>query len=417
MTQNGPAPNGVTCLVTIHGIGFQQAPIDAQGIGGYADGLHQRLHERLPDLLSDDPHRTAPAPRAPGERGPIYVQSSWPPDATVEGVRSVEAGLRRLGHRPTPRSTDLDLTGAPLVQDAERPIAHVALVYTPSEATGPDVGSILETTAQGVVSFEHYTTLWNALKQASADVGAIVHPPAGVAAPTTGNVPRQDAVHHRSAVRALLDRVHPSPPPSQAGALEVLRTVEDDVAGYVARNILRERVRDFLREALVRLWQRRDVAHIVINSHSQGTVLAFDTLRTLPYETIDLIAAYFTLGSPLRKYVEALNWGRDTGRITDVVSWTNVWDRLDPVADPLVPAPPWRRGDADPERAPAGLFLDVDPETGEVSPHPIEDVVVDNVRHVGGSGLRAHDYWGNIDEVVPRLADRLRAVAADAPRT
>jgi hypothetical protein len=431
--QTDPQAN-ITCLVTIHGIGFQQAPDDAGGVAGYADALHQRLHQKLHDLLSDDPNRAAAAPHAPGERGVIYVQSSWPPGQAPPGVRSVEEGLRRLGSRATPRSTTLDTHDSPLVEDAGRRIAHVALVYTPAEETGPDVSSTLEMAAQGIVSMAHYIKLRNAVRELGADVGAVLRPPpVAVATGDAGNQPRQDPIHREGLVRRLLDHLHRAHPGTAgAGPLQVLRTVEDDVAGYVARNDLRQRVRDFVHEALTRLAQRGDVANIVINSHSQGTVVAFDTLRTLPYEVIDLVAAYFTLGSPLRKYAEALNWGRDTGRLAAMPSWaygevldwgrgpagvaaipawTNMWDPRDPVADPLVPAPRWRPGDSPPESAAPGLFLDTDLATGATTPHLIEDVNVDNVGHVGGGGLRAHDYWGNADEVVPRLADRLRTLA------
>src|ERR1039457_3395890 len=106
-------------------------------------------------------------------------------------------------------------------------------------------------------------------------------------------------------------------------------------------------------------------------------------------------------------YGESINWNRRM-ETTAIPAWTNLWDELDPVADPLAPAPPWRRGmSTDPAPTP-GLFVDVDPQTGIATPHLLEDLVVDNVHHVGGGGLRAHDYWSNTDEVVPRLADRLR---------
>jgi len=67
---------GLTCLVTIHGIGFQQRPLP-DGTPGYADALHERLSHYLDaSLLGDDPHRER-ARR--GENGPVYVASEWPP--------------------------------------------------------------------------------------------------------------------------------------------------------------------------------------------------------------------------------------------------------------------------------------------------------------------------------------------------
>jgi hypothetical protein len=426
MPNRPPSAHGV-CLVTIHGIGFQQAPNDANNVAGYADALHQALHDVLPDLLSDDPHRSTPA-HAPGERGVIYVQSSCPPDERVPAQRSVEQGLKRLGLRAQPWATALDTADAQLFDGSGR-IAHVALVYTPAEEAGPDPVASLEAATLGLFSLEHYSSLLSAVKTLGADVKTILHEPTVSAPPAAGNVPRTDAVHRESVVRRVLSHVHGgSPPAAPTGPFEVLRTVEDDVSGYVARNLLRERTREFVCEALTRLSQRGDVNRIVVNAHSQGTVLAFDTLRNLPFDVLNNVAAFFTLGSPLRKYAEILSWGRDVGHLTElgpwtygesidwhrsqevttIPAWTNLWDELDPVADPLAPAPPWRRGMALNPVPPSGLFVDVDQQTGIATPHSLEDVIVDNVHHVGGGGLRAHDYWDNTDQVVPQLADRLR---------
>jgi hypothetical protein len=405
---SGAVTDGISCLLTIHGIGFQQFPDDAKGLPGYADGLHERLHPLLDGLLSDDPQRAHPAP---GANGAIYVQSSWPPDAEHPEVRSIEEGLARLGRR-RPDGT-VDITGAPLVQ-AGRRIAHVALVYTPLEPTRPDHLSTLETALRGLVGIEHYTTLHAAARDFGADLVAVLHPPRGTEPDVTaGNRPRQDLPHRGGLLRRVVEHVHPaaaSPGPSDP--LSVLRTVEEDVAEYVARNQLREQVRDFVREALLRLHDRGDVSHVVVNSHSQGTVVAFDVLRTLTQPALGLVDHWMTLGSPLRKYATLLAWGRETGCISAIPRWTNMWDGLDPVADPLSPAPPWRRGDSDPATAAPGLFRDLDMETGVATPHPLTDVRVDNVHHVPASGLPAHDYWDNVEDVVPRMAGALREVTA-----
>src|SRR5579859_5785401 len=111
---------GIICLVTIHGIGFQQAPVD--GIPGYADMLHERLSARLgASLLGDDPKRQR---SRSGENGPVYVQSSWPPKS-----RRSEPGLARLGTWDPERPRTVDGSKAPLT-DAGQRIAHVALVYS-----------------------------------------------------------------------------------------------------------------------------------------------------------------------------------------------------------------------------------------------------------------------------------------------
>ena len=59
---------GSVCVVTVHGIGFQQPPNG--GTAGYADALHEHLRKSLGDRLGDDPNRE-------GARGPVYVSSEW----------------------------------------------------------------------------------------------------------------------------------------------------------------------------------------------------------------------------------------------------------------------------------------------------------------------------------------------------
>src|ERR1700730_2847562 len=116
--------DAVICLVTIHGIGFQQPlQIGENGdpdIPGYADGLHEHLSKILDESwLCDDPERTR---SQHGQNGPVYVQSVWPP-----GSHCREAGLRRLGswddsHMSTVIGPDTRLC------DGKGRITHVALV-------------------------------------------------------------------------------------------------------------------------------------------------------------------------------------------------------------------------------------------------------------------------------------------------
>src|SRR5712691_10590764 len=90
--------NKYTCIVTIHGIGFQQPP--EEGVDGYADDLHAHLCAELNQngnvLLSDDPDRDLA--KHTKERintpVPIYVSSVWPYQT---GAVRREEGLMRLG--------------------------------------------------------------------------------------------------------------------------------------------------------------------------------------------------------------------------------------------------------------------------------------------------------------------------------
>lgn len=110
----------VTCLVTIHGIGFQQPADDSHQIPGYADDLRPALKAKLPEgYLSDDPYREI--------SGAIYVRND--PSGGNDGAE----GLKRLGTRRADGTTDP--SGAAFIkegQDAAR-LAHVALVYCNSE--------------------------------------------------------------------------------------------------------------------------------------------------------------------------------------------------------------------------------------------------------------------------------------------
>src|SRR5258708_10567250 len=111
--------NKITCLVTLHGVGFQQPPQNEVVNSGYADPLHQHLKQCLGDLLSDDPERKR---SKPGENGAIYVESRWR-DATT-GTVSLENGLSRLG-RWNAAQQGVDTRNAPLVANREA-ISHIA---------------------------------------------------------------------------------------------------------------------------------------------------------------------------------------------------------------------------------------------------------------------------------------------------
>ena len=350
----------LTCLVTIHGIGFQQPP--REGVAGYADGLHEHLRDGLGASLGDDPNR---------DRGPVYVQSTWPPE-----TQRSEAGMERLGTLNTAGGrwrTELSGDWQRLAA-ADSGVAHVALVYSHLEEEGPDP-----------------------------------EPPA----PTSLRVRTDVTPVRHNLVPGILHRPKPEdPPPGPTGLLGMLRQIEDDVAAYVARNELRERLRAFVREALTRLLLREDVARVVVNGHSNGTVVAFDVLSQLPPPLLDGVSALVTAGSPLRKYVELLGWGTDAANLRSLPEWLNFWDERDPVADPLEPPVGWRRGQARPD-ALTGLFTGHDPLSGEPVAVPVRDIRVDNVENVAdGGGLPAHDYWDNQREFCLPLAALLGATIA-----
>ena len=391
----------VVCLVTIHGIGFEQAP--ENGTPGYADGLHEHLSVALgDDLLGDDPGRTR---TRPGENGPVYVQSLWPP-----GKPTREQGLARLGTWSSRAERQIEIAGVPLVNGGQR-IAHVALVYSHLEAQGPHAGSGLVAASMAMAQAGHYASVLGLARMVFVDTSAMLaHHDTGSSATDSSLRVRQSALAEHLGPR--LPFAHGSaaaPPADPSGLLVTFRNLENDVAAYVSRNDLRERVRAFVREALIRIASRPDVAGIVVNSHSNGTVVAFDVLSDLPRVFAERVWWLMTAGSPLRKYTELFNWGSDGGSLRALRGWTNFWDRMDPVADPLAPPAGWRLGDlVQPAVAGAGLYQSLNPDSGMLESIPIEDQEVDNVTNSRGGGLRAHNYWDNETEVVRSVAATLK---------
>lgn len=384
---------GSICLVTVHGIGFQQPPED--GRPGYADALHAHLHEQLGDRLGDDPERI-------GDSGPVYVTSE------VHGSR--RDGLARLD------------PSKPLAPEGK--IAHVALVYSPSEPLQPRLGSVADVLARALLAHEHYISALGAVRLVVGDVWAALHETKGASAHSTLR-PRSDvpvvAEHHRLA-RVL--HGHHDSAASEPGALGIFRALEDDMATYVARNDLRERVRGFVQEALLQLLGRPDVSGLVLNTHSQGTMIGWDVLCRLPFfawrnshdPRAGMLRSFVTAGSPIRKYVDMLAWGEQVGQLAALLGgapggleWRNFWDEHDPVADPLDPATAWKPGKPLDERpnGDIGLLVATNPISGEHRHVEILDTRVDNIHNSSGGGLQAHDYWNNRGEFVAPLAEIL----------
>ncbi len=387
------------CLVTVHGIGFQQPPED--GRPGYADALHADLQEQLGGELGDDPERS-------GDSGPVYVTSE------VNGSR--RDGLARLAP-----SRALAPEGM---------IAHVALVYSPSEPLQPRLGSVADTLVRAMLSHEHYISALGAVRLLAGDAWAALHETKG-ASVESSLLPRHDlpmiAEHHRLA-RML--HGHHDAIAGEPGALGIFRALEDDMATYVARNDLRERVRGFVEEALVQILERPDIHGVVLNTHSQGTMIGWDVLCRLPFfawreshdPRADMLRSFVTAGSPIRKYVDMLAWGEQIGQLAALIDgtpagleWRNFWDEHDPVADPLDPATAWRPGKALNERPSGdiGLLVATNPTSGHRRHVEVIDTCVDNIHNSSGGGLQAHDYWNNRSEFVAPLAGILRACDRD----
>lgn len=392
----------ITCFVTVHGIGFQQPPLD--GIPGYADGLHTNLCNALNQdgnaLLSDDPDRR---PHQVGDSVPIYVQSVWPPNSL-----HIEDGLKRLGSWD---EHHLTVSGPDLVKDNAR-IAQVALVYSRLQGEGPLVGSTVIAGAVTTISARHYSHLTGLLHMMLVDImqpvaqslwtNLLKHPsqPDSVSSPSLRI--RQDAGYP-----------HEGSPQQLSGFMAVLRQLENDVAAYVYHNGRRQRVRSFILDALLRLAAREDVSGIVLNTHSNGTIIGLDVVQELPPFAAEKIRAIITAGSPIRKYVDIFDWGKHIPTVPKIERWWNFWDEKDIVADPLLPAADWKRGEKLTPDQLVGIYQALDPIKGEITPMLINDIQVDNIANSPVGGLRAHNYWDNTKEFIPQVAKLLRDVVAE----
>ncbi|HEX4204568.1 MAG TPA: hypothetical protein VHZ51_10315 [Ktedonobacteraceae bacterium] len=380
------------CLVTIHGIGFEQPPL--VGVPGYPDtpGYADKLHAHLGKYL--DATWLCNDPQRPQARSPVYVQSAWPPNSQRH-----EEGLRRLGQWNDDH-TSVSAGAAGQLCDGEGRIAHIALVYSQLEDRGPKLASALTAGVMTTFTLGHYTTLLHLLRTVLLNVKALWHhliaPKAPTDAETSLNV-RQDPGFQQKPLSGATN-----------GLFSVVRQLEDDVAAYVYENGMRQRVQGFVYDALLRLAGRDDVAGIVINAHSNGTVVAFDVLRNLPPFAARKVKVFITAGSPLRKYVDFFSWGEYIGTLAGLEHWYNYLDPRDPVADPLVPDAGWRRGSPQTTALQTGLFEGLDPDTGQSYALPLADIRVDNLKNSLPGGLQAHNYWDNEIEFVQSLASLLQ---------
>jgi hypothetical protein len=397
----GPEALRVRENVTLHGIGFQQPP-QPPDIPGYADDLHQNLSQYLGTMLGDDPRRERQNGQ-PGTNGPVYVQSWYPP-----GQQHAKSGLSRLGNWTGPEHRDIDASNAPLVDNNQR-VAHVALVYSQLEGQGPLIGSSLVTGEMVSVSVFHYAHVAGLIQMLFTDLSAMLQHQ-----PKPAENMRQSASLRIRSDPGFKAVKHYQNDHTPTGLLAVLRQLENDVAAHVVRNEQPEQVRYFVHDALLRLASRKDVEGIVINSHSNRTVIGLDVVRELPPFAAEKIKAFVTAGSPLRKYIDLFVWGQQIDSINPIQKWVNFWDPLDPVADPLAPPATWRRGDDLVPPFDPSLFQLINPNTGETTSIDIKDCKVDNITNSKDTELKAHNYWDNDKEFVKPLADILKAAAGNS---
>lgn len=408
--------SGITCLVTIHGIGFLQPP--EPGVAGYADDLHRYLYAHLPGVLSDDPERH---PYQVGESVPIYVHSSSPSE--IVGRRTVEAGLKRLGSWSQEHPGEVDSSHAQLVKQGAT-IAHIALVYSELEGKEDRVVPTMMAALMGLASLlrGNYDSPFRLVRRLFRDLRFARKAPgnrqaAGQRIPVASLRVRQDT-GMKTVLTRRKSKFKRRPPAIPDHFKTVFQQVQDDVAAYVCLQEQREAIQSFVVDALMRLASRRDVARIVLHAHSNGSIIAFDALCRLPPEAASKIPLFVTAGCPLRKYVTLLHWGQEMPTLAPSFQWINFWDKRDPAADPLMPCFAWRPNTEPTPEQLTGLLWRHDPQTGKQYDASIQDIQVQNANHIsGGAGLVAHNYWDNIEQFIRPLANRLSSLAQGSVNT
>ncbi len=158
---------------------------------------------------------------------------------------------------------------------------------------------------------------------------------------------------------------------------DVLHRSVDGVAGvvaYFATAPRREEIRRRLSQALAAVTLQQH--EIVLVSESLGSLVAFDVLRQEAERY--KIAAWFTLGCPLRTLVRAGQRSTDLGAINPqtVGRWFNLYSTRDLVAAPIAPVFP---------------------------AYPICDERIESAR----GRLQAHRYWANprVSELIARAME------------
>src|SRR5262249_50249788 len=180
--------------------------------------------------------------------------------------------------------------------DGDQPLAHVALVYANLEDKTSAFGPLGLITEMALFRLGNYSSFPRLVRSLFLDVLLLLKP--GKAQPTASLQPRRVVrlPPPTAADQPAIDIV-----PERTGIWATITQLENDVAAYVTRDLLRQRVRSFVTEALLRLAYRPDVDGIIVKSHSQGTVVAFDALRDFPVVAKDRIKALGTAGVTLTR--------------------------------------------------------------------------------------------------------------------
>jgi hypothetical protein len=165
--------------------------------------------------------------------------------------------------------------------------------------------------------------------------------------------------------------------------LPIVRAVDqaNDVANYISHNGVRIQIQDLLNRRIFELQAKYQNAHIILGSHSQGSIVAYDVLR-LNGAQYPRLGTWVTMGSPLGWYLNFSRWGAEPIGLPPGLSWLNYYDQDDRVGTVV-----------------AGMLRPPTPTA--------TDVDVNNT----GQNLDPHDHWHNPD-VVERYFQLIKALVA-----
>ena len=196
----------------------------------------------------------------------LSMSRVWPP-----GSSSTEPALARLGAWGNEDAKIIDMSSSTSCRrkGSYRPYCSCLLTF---RRIYPQAGPLLQTTASAILSLATMLMFWashacrSPISRLRLETNLQQEGDAGNSKLACSHRFYYHSRYECSSYRA--SRYHST----------VVKTMSPS---DVCHNDRRERVRNFVWEAISRLAYREDVAGIVINAHSNGTVISFDLLRYL----------------------------------------------------------------------------------------------------------------------------------------
>jgi hypothetical protein len=179
---------------------------------------------------------------------------------------------------------------------------------------------------------------------------------------------------------APLQRYPRKPTARLGGSIITAADQAHDVANYVSNNGVRLAIQQRLSDKLFEVQEQFPEATVILGSHSQGTIIAYDVLR-LNGAQLPNVLTWVTMGCPLAWYLSFGRWGNERLGIQPGIAWPNLYDPYDIVGRQLTGLVPWD------------------------APLP-QDITVDN----RAQELDAHDHWSNpvvVDHYFRLITERL----------